>query len=296
MAIVLKRILLLWISLALAVLPLSGCQTTPRAPQTPVLAAVILGPDRLAQPDEWAAVQVTRGGVPVAVQPGLALQPGDVLQTGARAYAVVRWPNGTEVYIAPDSRGTIGSVRDFVGQMYIKARGFFMAATTVVATRTDGTQWWLRALPGGAVTVTVFENRIRVSSLTNAWPEVPMSAGQTATMVPRAPVPRAATAQELQRVRDWVEAVERLTPPAPARASAEPSWVPAAVMVGIGVLIGTMLNRKDKERPPPPNQDPPTGRTGRTIQTDQTPSVQTPAPPVPRAPASSPAPSGSKLN
>lgn len=256
MAIALKRLVLLWVSLALAVLPLSGCQTPARGPQTPVLVAVILGPDRLAQPDEWSLVRITRDGRPLAVQPGLALAPGDLLETGPRAYAVVRWPNGTEVYFAPDSRGRLGSVREFFGQLYVKARGFFVAETTVVSTRSDGTQWWLRALPGGAVTVTVFENRIRVSSLTNAWPEVPMSAGQTATMVPRAPVPRAATAQELQRVRDWVEAVERLTPPAPARASAEPSWVPAAVMVGIGVLIGTMLNRKDKDRPPPTETDP----------------------------------------
>jgi hypothetical protein len=274
-----QRGLVCWLCLALALAPLSGCGTTKPTPKPLHLAAVVIDGDRLARPEELGAVRVWRAGAPLAVTVGMALQEGDRIDTGRAAHAVIRWPSGSELYMRPGSSGEIGSIRKAVGEFFVKVKGVFGIETEVVRTAADGTAFAVRTGPGGAATVTVFEGRVRVDSLRGLWPTVTVGAGSTATAAARAPQSLQASPAELQKVRDWVEPIEKLLPPAaPTRAGLSTGAVVAGV--GIAVLLAVLASKSaDKPQPPAANPAPGNPQSGR-------------AEPVPAAPQPPRVPTG----
>lgn len=245
----------LWLLLCTLLLPtLSGCASRPARPQVLGLAGIVVDGVRLARSGETGLVHVWRGGQRLDGAAGLVLQPGDRVETGPSATAVLRWPSGSEVYLWPGSSGVIGSFTSLVGAAFAKIRGVFAVETQYVRAGAQGTQYLVRSTPGGGASVTVFEGRVEVASLLNAWPAVVLGAGASVLAHPQAPQPQAVPAQDLQRTRDWVRQVEQLVPP-PSAGSAGSG---TAAAVGIGaLLIGAALLAGGRDKPSDPRPDAP---------------------------------------
>ena len=180
----------------------------------------------------------------------MTLRPGDRIDTGPRADAVLRYASGTEVVLRPNSGGRIGSLTEFVGEVFVKVKGFFSVDTTFVKAGARGTAYLVRTHAGGTTSVIVIEGIVDVGSTTGAWPTVPLSAGTMTLAHPRAPQPMPANVDDLARTRDWVDRVERLVPP--------PGGVSRSALIAIGfaaaIAAAILLNRNkssDRGDPPP---------------------------------------------
>ncbi len=257
-------------SLVSVALALSGCATPPgssgaSAPEPgayATLAAVVVDAQRLARGDEWPSqVSVRRGNALVAAQPRMALQPGDLVQTGPNAYAVLHYPNA-EVMMRPASQGRVGSLTDVIGEVFAKIRGAFAVETTFVRAGARGTAYLVRGAADGAAVVTVFDGTVTLSSRIGAWPPYELPTGATAYCPPRvgAVQPRTATPGELQQTRDWVEKIEKLVAP-------RPNYGKVAAVAGIAVLLGIILSNQGGGRRQPSSDGPTPGagpRSGAT--------------------------------
>ena len=94
---------------------LMGCGTPAAAQNSITLAAVVVDGQRAAQANESGLVRVYRGDRWIDGRAEMSLQPGDQVVTGPTAYALIRYPSGTEVYMRPDSRGRIGGCHVAMG-------------------------------------------------------------------------------------------------------------------------------------------------------------------------------------
>src|SRR5882762_9873471 len=179
-----RRAFRLCCALALASSLLVGCgsaPTTPTAPRGITLAGIVVDAQRVARADETGLVQINRNGTWVDGKAESALQVGDWISTGPNAYALIRYPAGSEVYMRPNTRGRIGSFSEMVGEVFAKIRGVFAVQTTFVQAGAEGTAYSVRSTPGGEYSVVVFDGTVRLSSLTNAWPSVALGVGTMAT-------------------------------------------------------------------------------------------------------------------
>lgn len=235
-----RRLLILWLVVSLACAPLAGCTPYGGGPAggggsdaQPVLAAIVIDGNRLARPEEGdAAVKVWRQGVALTgVRTGFALRAGDRVQTSPYAYAVVRWPSGSEAYFRPGSSAELGSLLKAVGEFFVKVRGRFAVDTEFVRSGAAGTAWLVHAQPNGAMTVTVFDGNVVIESMRRLWPPVTLGVGTMGSAYLAAPQPVYAPEPELQRTRDWVERIEKLVP-AP-RADSGNAWK----ILAIGALV-----------------------------------------------------------
>ncbi|ATE58787.1 FecR domain-containing protein [Thauera sinica] len=153
---------------------------------------------------EWAgAVQVSRGGRPLAARLPAALQPGDVVQTGADAFAVIRYPDGGEIMLDRNTRVRTGSLFVEFGRILARVRGLFEVETENVVTGVEGTEYVLQVARGGALKIVVLDGVVVCRSRTGRWSPVRLQRGEmlvsdypdrTAPRVQRAPL------------KDWEEA------------------------------------------------------------------------------------------
>jgi ferric-dicitrate binding protein FerR (iron transport regulator) len=209
---------------------------------------VVDGTRRAGEREPGLAI-VTRYGVREEAYAGMTLQPGDRIDTGPRADAVLRYASGTELVLRPNSGGRIGSLTDFVGEVFVKVKGFFSVDTTFVKAGARGTAYLVRTHAGGETTVVVVEGIVDVGSTTGAWQTVPLSAGTMGLAHPRAPQPMAANVDDLNRTHEWVERVERLVP--------APSGVSRSALIAVGfaaaIAAAILLSRnKGSDRGDPP--------------------------------------------
>lgn len=223
------------LALALLLPTLNGCVTpTPREIR---LAGIVVDEQRRAGPDETGLVRVVRGGTVLEGRTGMVLFLGDQIQVGPRAHVAIHYPNGSELLLRPGSSGRLGSWLKDVGEAFVRVRGFFAVQTDFVRAAAEGTAFGVRKASGGETVVTVFEGRVRCESVTGAWPAVRLVAGELAVAHPRPAQVQTAPAAELERIKSWVETVERLVPPP---GSAAPGAT-AAAAVGVGALLVAIL-------------------------------------------------------
>ena len=268
-----------WTVAAAMLLPtLVACTSTPSAEAgTARLDGIVVDGTRLAGAREPGLAVVIRSGAREEAYAGMTLQPGDRIDTGPRADAVLRYTSGTELVLRPNSGGRIGSLSDFVGEVFVKVKGFFSVDTTFVKAGARGTAYLVRTHAGGATSVVVVEGIVDVGSTTGAWPTVPLSAGSMALAHPRAPQPMAANVDDLNRTHEWVERVERLVP--------APSGVSRSALIAVGfaaaIAAAILLSRnKGSDRGDPPS----TSSTPAEAGTRGTRPPPTPPPYPPREP------------
>ncbi len=233
----------------------AACTTTPTEI---TLDGVMLEGGGLAPAQAAGLVQVVRGAETIGNRTRMVLRPGDQIITGPTAYAVIRYPSGTELFMRPNSRGRVGSFSELVGEVFAKIRGAFAVQSDFVRAGAEGTAYLVRAQPSGETTVVVFDGQVNLSSLNNAWAPVRLPAGEMAMTRPRAPPARmAAPADELLRTRGWVERLEKGVP-----AQRQYSVGKTASALAIGGLIAIIIGRQaDRDEPPKPHEAPPRGRS-----------------------------------
>ena len=269
-----------WAVIVSMLLPTVVACTTPYPESaTARLDGIVVDGTRLAGAQEPGLAVITRNGVRDQAYAGTALQSGDRIETGPRAYAVIRYPSGTELLMRPNSGGTVGSLTDFVGEVFVKVKGFFSVDTTFVKAGARGTAYLVRTYAGGTTSVVVVDGIVDVGSTTGAWPTVPIRAGTMTFAHPRAPQPTAANVDELARTRDWVERVERLAPP--------PSGVSTSTIVGAAVIAAAIAAILASGGGKSSSSTPPSSSTSSTTTPPTTSTTRTPSPPsstVPRDP------------
>jgi len=260
-----------WAVIVAMLLPTVVACTTPYPESaTARLDGVVVDGNRLAGAREGGLAVITRNGVREEAYAGTALQVGDRIETGPRAYAVIRYPSGTEVLMRPGSGGTIGSLTDFVGEVFVKVKGFFSVDTQFVKAGARGTAYLVRTYAGGTTSVVVVDGIVDVGSTTGAWPTVPVRAGTMTFAHPRAPQPTAANVDELARTRDWVERVERLAPP-PSGVSTSTIIGAAVIAAAIAAILASGGKGSSGDRPPPSTTTPSTTTPSTTTRTPSTP-------------------------
>jgi hypothetical protein len=301
----LRRIVCMLLAGALA---LAGCAVPPsssRGGSTATLAAVAIDGQRIARPDELVQLSVWRSGRWLAVRPGMSLLTGDRVSTGPRASAVIRFTSGTELYMRPNSRGTIGSFVEFVGEVFAKIRGAFAVETTFVRAAADGTAYLVRNTENNEASVLVFDGRVRMSSPVNAWGPFSLPAGMSAVCPPRQiPVQAPAPRWELERTAEWVERLEKLAGPAPGSTTGGQTAGLLAVGALVAILLAGAVSDRDKDRdtkPEPPRDPPrdpqpdPRDTTTPPGSTDRPPSGLPLAAPRPESPGAPPGSSAAPL-
>jgi hypothetical protein len=216
------------------------------------LDGIVVDGNRLAQAREPGLAVVTRNGVREEGYMGMTLQPGDRIDTGPRADAVLRYASGTELVLRPSSGGRVGSLTDFVGEVFVKVSGIFSVDTTFVKAGARGTAYLVRTYAGGTTSVVVVEGTVDVGSTTGAWPTVPLSAGMMTLAHPRAPEPMPANVDDLARTRDWVERVERLVPAPTGVSRSTVIAIGFAAAIAAAILLSRNKGSSDHGDPPAP--------------------------------------------
>ena len=272
-----RRVTVWTVTVAMLLPTLIGCATPPGAagPGDARLDGIVVDGSRLAQANEPGLATITsRDGVRQEAYTGMTLRIGDRIDTGPRADAVIRYASGNEILMRPNSGGRLGSLTEFVGEVFVKVKGLFSVDTTFVKAGARGTAYLVRTYAGGTASVVVVEGTVDVGSTTGAWPSVPIEAGTMTFAHPRGPQPMQADVNDLARTRDWVERVEKL---APAPAGVSTSAIVGAIAIGAAIAaILASRNRgsssggdsaapnstpsgatRDGRTPPPPAPPPP---------------------------------------
>ena len=236
-----------------------GCAAPP-TPATVQLAGIVVDETHVASADEVGLVRVWRRGSPISAHVGMTLAVGDRIETPGNAEAVIRWPSGSEIFMRPNSAGTIGSFTAMVGEVFARIKGVFAVETTFVTAAARGTAYLVRTARDGATTVIVVEGEVIVDSPTAAWRSVRMGPGTQAQAHPQAPVPVPASVDELRRTQAWVGRLEKQVP-APKGGLSKTGAAALAIGAIIGVILGSQRDEPQRTHTSPnryndPSQQP----------------------------------------
>ena len=241
-----RIVVVLWCIVAMLV---AGCANAPARPREITLAGIVVDGERVARPDEAGLVQVNRNGAWIETRPGMVLREGDWISTGPTAYALIRYPSGSEIYMRQNTRGRIGSFSEVVGEVFAKIRGIFAVQTTFVKAGAEGTAYSVRATQVGDYAVVVLDGTVRLSSLSNAWPAVALGAGSMASGRPQVPPrPGPVSAAEAARSHAWVERMEKLLP-TPSHTSASDAGKILAVAGLIAIIAASQSGSDELSAP-----------------------------------------------
>ena len=134
-------------------------------------------------------VIVQRQDQTIASWPGMQLERGDEIETFEGSGAVIRFfPGRNEVRLMPHTHVRLHSIFVFIGEIFVKAKGFFRVENEFVELDTEGTQFWFRVTRNQRATVRVTVGRVRCSSKDRRWPSFPVKAGEE-YVIPRGGTP-----------------------------------------------------------------------------------------------------------
>jgi hypothetical protein len=114
-------------------------------------------------------IQVFRSGTPLTPELSMRLVAGDEIQTEADSTAIVRFANGTEVIVGPNTHIRIGSLWVLFGEIYVKARGRFRVETLYVTAGVEGTEYLLTVDSEAEMSMVVLDGAVRLTSKTGGW-------------------------------------------------------------------------------------------------------------------------------
>ena len=199
---------------------------------------------------------------------------------------MIRYASGSELLLRPNSGGRVGSLTDFVGELFVKVKGVFSVDTTFVKAGARGTAYVVRTHAGGATSVVVIEGKVDVGSTTGAWPTVPLGAGTMAVAHPRAPQkPMPADPNDLRRTQEWVERLEQRLAPQPAGVS-RTAIIAAAFAAALAAAAIVAANRdkgsSDRGEPGEADRLGSTPRTRHGLRRARRPGLRRATPPYPR--------------
>jgi hypothetical protein len=206
---------LLGLALALlAALGLSGCP--PVDPGSGIRLNQVVQ-ERPGQDPRWvqsepraAGVRVFRGGAEINASLHMQLQPGDEVQTGPLAGAVLAFRDRGEIVLDENTRVRVGSLEVFFGRVFASLRGLFETTSEEVAATNEGTRYVFEVARDGSTKVAVLDGVVNCRSRQGSWAPARLRAQETLTTVPgrRAP-PRLGLAapHELRDADEWARRV-----------------------------------------------------------------------------------------
>ncbi|MEO8278621.1 MAG: FecR family protein [Ideonella sp.] len=246
-----RRVVSTCLALALA---LGGCANPPQQrgeSASIVLAGIVVDGSRLAGERDTGLVRIWRDGRSIEAHSGMRLLRGDFIEAGGQADAVIRFPNGSTLYMRPDSRGRIGSLSEAVGEFFARIKGAFSIESSFVRAAANGTSFLVRANAEGETSVSVLEGSVFVDSTRGAWQRILVHAGQAVVAQAHAAPVTSADQQDLRQTQEWADRLDRLLPPAESSASSGGSSVAGAIAVGAAIAAGAvLLSSRDKDDAP----------------------------------------------
>ena len=102
----------------------------------------------------------------------MELVPGDEIQTEADSTAILRFADGTEVFVGSNTHIRIGSLWVLFGEIYVKARGRFRVETLYVTAGVEGTEYLLTVDSEAEMSMVVLDGAVRLTSKTGSWEPV----------------------------------------------------------------------------------------------------------------------------
>jgi len=158
---------------AVMLLALAACVTPPRGPTVRLQQSVreVPGgePRWQAMPPVRAGVQVWRGGQTVTATNGMLLRPGDEVQTGAQAAAMLVFSDAGQIFVDHDSRVRIGSLEVLFGRIWAELRNRFEVSSESVVAAVEGTSFLFEVQPRRLMRVAVADGAVTCRSRNNDW-------------------------------------------------------------------------------------------------------------------------------
>lgn len=147
---------------------------------------------RRAPPEEYDRVQVTRRGEPKPAGPGMALEEGDRVRTGAGVTALLTLASGYELVLEPETEVTIGDEETVLGIGKLIAKRIrdavkrFGIGTRFVSAGVEGTEFVIEVDPESTVRIAVLEGQVRVAPKGAQWQPALFNAGEAGVIRPNA--------------------------------------------------------------------------------------------------------------
>jgi len=125
---------------------------------------------RTASPSERKQVALTRGARRLESSAGLELEDVDEIQTGKSTSVLIRYPEGHEVLVTSGTHVRLRSMFVLVGEIFVRARGFFRVETQFLTAGVEGTEFAVRTGEvGDDVEVLVVEGAVICESKAGLW-------------------------------------------------------------------------------------------------------------------------------
>lgn len=148
---------------ALLVLVLVLCIEQAAYATTPTLYSVVQK-DHVASTEEiQRSIRIIRNDVRVAPRLNMPLEIGDEIITDPESTVVIRYPNGSEVYLRPNTHVKIQSIYLLYGELFAKVKGAFRVETSFAAAGVEGTEFSLRVDPDNQLSVIVLDGVVNLS-------------------------------------------------------------------------------------------------------------------------------------
>lgn len=109
----------------------------------------------------------------------LALRKGDEIQTGPDAGAVIRFANGGEAVLGPNTRVRLGSLEVLFGKLLADVRGLFTVEDDTLVAGVEGTRFLFESERGREVRVVVLEGGVRCTPKAGGWEPIRLTAGMS---------------------------------------------------------------------------------------------------------------------
>lgn len=201
------------LAMALAVV-LCACATGPQVPTIhleKVVRDVPGAEPRWQQADpESAGLRVWRAGLQIRPGVGMPLQPGDVVETGPLAAAVLRFSASGTTVLDANTRVRIGSLEVFFGRVFANVRGFFETSSETVVAGVAGTRFLFQVRPDRTTHVAVVDGEVTCTPRQTGWTPVRLVANEALTVGDAArgqPLRVAADPRELRDAAEWAQRV-----------------------------------------------------------------------------------------
>jgi hypothetical protein len=171
---------------------------------------------RLSSAELAGEVTVYRDGSRLPVSLPYELLPGDVIETGPGAAAVVHFPDSNKIILDSNTRARLGSFFVEFGRVLARVKGFFEAESENITAGVEGTEFVFEVTRDRSVAVTVLDGTVVCRSKIRSWQERLSASEIFYSRHPNLVNPgrRPATSKELDDIRRWMKKIEESTEPA----------------------------------------------------------------------------------
>jgi len=178
---------------------------------TSIKLKTVLIQNRSVGSGEAQVVQVYREGELLTTKSNMTLEEQDEIITDSVSTAVLTFPGGTEVIVAPNTHIKISSIFVYFGEVLVKARRFFAVETEFEIVGTEGTEFIVRVEPNVEVETIVLEGTVKIESKTQSWPPKRVTQFQRATIPwQQAPEITDMTQDEINGYIRWRNRIEQV--------------------------------------------------------------------------------------